>query len=102
LTSTAGSDCQPLWFQFWFELDWGHRARTCSIGARGLWIELLMIIQKPPVGWLAIGDITLNKAKLPALTAVDPSDFDRYFSEILAAGLLAEDPADGYYPPVSG
>lgn len=82
---------QP-WMKF-FPADWQSDVllRSCSIAARGLWIELLCIMQKAdPVGHLLVN----GKAPAPSLLAVlcgtSEKEIRRLLDELRAAGVFDE------------
>ncbi|RIY03496.1 hypothetical protein D3218_01685 [Aureimonas flava] len=79
-----------------FPADWQSDVllRSCSIAARGLWIELLCIMQKAePVGHLLVN----GKAPAPSLLAVlcgtSEKEIRRLLDELREAGVFDE--ADG-------
>jgi len=74
-------------FQF-YPGDWMRDTalQSCSIAARGLWIELLCIAHDcEPYGWLAVGGVPLTDAQLARMTGVHPRQFATLKAELLAS-----------------
>lgn len=85
---------QP-WMKF-FPADWqsDHLLRSCSISARGLWIELLCIMQKAdPIGHLLVNGKAPTPKLLGTLCGVSEREIKGLLGELEAAGVF--DMADG-------
>ncbi len=81
----------------WAKWYWGHwRAdaalRSCSIGARGLWMEMLTIMaEAQPKGYLLINGQRPSDEKLARACAVSPAELRKYSAELLEAGVPSID-----------
>lgn len=85
-------DKQP-WFKF-YPQDWRGDAklRTCSIGARGLWAEMLCIMHEAdPYGYLLINGKSVNPRQMAALAGVAQGECMKYMLELASAGVYSVD-----------
>ena len=83
-------------FQF-YPADWQKDAelQSCSIAARGLWIEMMCIChQCEPYGHLAVNGSPLTAGKLARLVGETPALIKRLLAELRGAGVYSE-AADG-------
>lgn len=86
---------QP-WMKF-FGKDWcGDRAlRSCSLGARGLWLEILLVMgEAEPRGSLLVNGRQVDIKKLSGMVGADKKEVEQLFSELDEAGVFSRD-ADG-------
>lgn len=86
---------QP-WMKF-YPSDWRSdpRLRMCSLGARGLWMEMLMLMHESvPYGHLIAGKHSPTDLQLSRLASVPESDIRPLISELIGAGALQQN-ADG-------
>ena len=77
-----------------FPTDWcGDRAlRGCSLGARGLWMEMLAIMNEAaPRGSLLVNGRQVDLTKLPAIVGAEKKEVDRLFRELDDAGVFSRD-----------
>jgi len=89
---------QP-WFKF-FPSDWcGDRAlRACSLGARGLWMEMLAIMSEAsPRGSLMINGRPIEIQQLAACAGASNKEVARYLQELEVAGVFSRDPDGTVY-----
>jgi hypothetical protein len=85
-------DKQP-WFKF-YPQDWRGDAklRMCSIGARGLWAEMLCVMhESEPYGYLTISGKTVTSRQLAALAGVSQGECMKYMLELASAGVYSID-----------
>jgi hypothetical protein len=85
-------DKQP-WFKF-YPQDWRGDAklRMCSIGARGLWAEMLCVMHEAePYGYLVISDRPVSARQMAALAGVSQGECMKYMLELASAGVYSID-----------
>jgi hypothetical protein len=83
-------DKQP-WFKF-YPQDWRGDAelRTCSIGARGLWVEMLCIMhQAEPYGHLLINGKQVLPRQLSKLAGISDAECMKFVLELESAGVYS-------------
>jgi hypothetical protein len=82
------------WMKF-YPSDWraDPALRMCSLGARGLWIEMLCIMHEAN-GSLAVNDKQLVPRQLAALAGASVEDVTGWLVELSDAGVFSRD-ADG-------
>jgi hypothetical protein len=83
---------QP-WLKF-FPCDWlgEQRLRICSIGARGLWFEMLCFMHNADErGFLAIKGIAVTTKQLAAVISAPPKVVQDLFEELETAGVFSRD-----------
>jgi hypothetical protein len=83
-------------FQF-YPGDWQHDValRSCSVGARGLWIEMMCVMhQADPYGYLVLNGKPIDRAQLGRMVGASDKDVRRWLDELVGAGVHSED-ADG-------
>lgn len=86
---------QP-WMKFYLS-DWcGDRAlQSCSLAARGLWIEMLAIMYAAePKGSLLINGHKVETGKLASVSGADKREVEKLFRELADAGVFSRD-SDG-------
>lgn len=84
------------WLKF-YPSDWRSDPllRTCSLAARGLWIEMLSVMHAAdPVGSLSINGIPLAVPQIAMLTGCTPKEAHRLIAELDQAGVFSRE-ADG-------
>jgi hypothetical protein len=90
------SDRETPWFKF-YPSDWQADTNlgTCSLGARGLWMELLSIMHKSErYGFLLISDSKPSIKQLAFVCRTEPKNVEKYLQELRKFGVLSET-ADG-------
>ena len=91
-------DKQP-WFKF-YPQDWRGDAklRMCSIGARGLWAEMLCVMHEAePYGHLLISGKKVVARQLASLAGISQGECMRYLLELASAGVFSEDESKVIY-----
>jgi hypothetical protein len=89
---------QP-WFKF-YTANWRSDAalRTCSIAARGLWMEMLCLMHEAtPRGSLLINGVQVSGKQLAALCSAPLNDTVRLLGELAGAGVFSRDPDGTIY-----
>lgn len=85
-------DKQP-WFKF-YPQDWRGDAklRMCSIGARGLWAEMLCVMhESEPYGYLLVGGKKVVARQMASLAGISQGECMKYLLELASAGVYSED-----------
>ena len=80
-------------FQF-YPGDWLQDAplRSCSIGARGLWADMLCLMhQGSPYGYLKVGGKVILPANLARMCGVTPEEAEGYLEELETAEVFSRD-----------
>jgi hypothetical protein len=80
-------------FQF-YPGDWLNDAalRTCSVGARGLWIEMLCLMhQGSDYGYLKVNHIPILPVNLARISGATLPEVEGYLSELTLAGVFSVD-----------
>lgn len=80
-------------FQF-YPGDWQRDAalRACSVGARGLWIEMMCVMhQAKPYGYLVLNGNSIESAQLARMVGASQKETVRWLSELKAAGTYSVD-----------
>ncbi|MGY3607645.1 MULTISPECIES: hypothetical protein [unclassified Bradyrhizobium] len=88
---TKKSDKKQPWFKF-YPQDWRGDAklRMCSIGARGLWVEMLCVMHEAePYGHLVIGGKNVAPKQIAALAGLSFSECAKYLVELELAGVCS-------------
>lgn len=84
---------KPHWMKF-YPADWQSdiELRSCSLAARGLWVELICIMQKAdPRGYLLVNGKKPTMALLAVLCGCSERDVSRYVAELEDAGVFSRD-----------
>ncbi len=79
------------WMKF-YPADWraDPRLRMCSIGARGLWMEMLCVMHEAePYGHLLVGPVPVNNRQLAALAGIPVPDCMKFMLELESAGVYS-------------
>lgn len=80
-------------FQF-YPGDWRNdeQLRLVSLGARGLWIEMMCIMhQAEPYGHLKVGPKVILPANLARLVGADEGEVEGYLGELRDVGVFSEE-----------
>lgn len=80
-------------FQF-YPGDWQHDAalRSCSVAARGLWIEIMCIMhQADPYGYMVLNGKQIDSAQLGRMTGATAREIDRWIAELEDSGVCSRD-----------
>ena len=80
-------------FQF-YPGDWQHdnALRICSVGARGLWIEMICIMhQGEPYGYLKVNQAPILPASLARMVGASPKEVEGWLNELESSGVLDRD-----------
>ena len=80
-------------FQF-YPGDWQRDAalRACSVGARGLWIEMMCVMhQAEPYGYLVLNGNPIESAQLARMVGASEKEVTRWMAELSAAGVHSFD-----------
>jgi hypothetical protein len=86
-------------FQF-YPGDWLNDAalRTCSVAARGLWIEMLCLMhQGSDYGYLKVNHTPILPVNLARISGATLDETIRFLEELAAAGVYAQDDAGCIY-----
>lgn len=78
-------------FQF-YPGDWQHDAalRSCSVAARGLWIEMMCIMhQGEPYGTLSLNGDAIDVGQLARMVGASAKETTRWLSELESAGAFS-------------
>ena len=81
------------WMKF-YPADWQAdvELRFCSLSARGLWLELLCIMQKAePEGYLLVGGKPPSTKKLALLCGAPERQIKKHLHELENAGVFSRD-----------
>ena len=80
-------------FQF-YPGDWLHDTalRICSIGARGLWIDMICLMhQGNPYGYLKVNHKVIHEVNLAKITGLSLEEVKGYLFELEDAGVFSRD-----------
>ncbi len=83
-----------------YPADWQAdvELRFCSLSARGLWLELLCIMQKAePEGYLLVGGKPPSTKKLALLCGAPERQIKKHLHELENAGVFSRDEAGNIY-----
>lgn len=81
------------WLKF-YPSDWqaDHLLGTCSLAARGLWIEMLCVMHAAePPGSLARNSVSLTVSQIAVLARCSVKEAQRCLDELEAAGVFSRD-----------
>jgi hypothetical protein len=73
--------------------DWrgDARLRICSIGARGLWVEMICIMHEgEPYGHLLVSDRPPTTKQLAALAGISNAECEKFLTELELAGVYSK------------
>lgn len=85
------TDKKEPWMKF-YPSDWrgDPRLRMCSIGARGLWMEMMCIMHEAnPYGHLVVGDVPVTNRQLASLAGISQPDCLKFMAELESAGVYS-------------
>ncbi len=80
-------------FQF-YPGDWQHdnALRICSVGARGLWIEMICIMhQAEPYGYLKVNQAPILPASLARMVGASTKEVEGWLNELESSGVFDRD-----------
>lgn len=80
-------------FQF-YPGDWQRDAalRACSVGARGLWIEMMCVMhQADPYGYLVLNSSPIEPSQLARMVGASVKEVIRWLAELQSAGVQSTD-----------
>jgi hypothetical protein len=83
-------DKQP-WIKF-YPSDWSgdRKLHMCSIGARGLWVEMMCVMHEAePYGHLVTDGKPVTNRQIAALAGISLSECGRYLMELESAGVYS-------------
>lgn len=81
------------WMKF-YPADWraDPKLRMCSIGARGLWVEMLCVMHEAePYGYLLSNGNMVTSRQMAALAGISASECMKYMLELVSAGVYSID-----------
>lgn len=81
------------WMQF-YPGDWQRDAalRSCSVGARGLWIEMICLMhQAEPYGHLVINGKPIAVEALARMVGCTPAECRKWLAELTDSGVLSRE-----------
>lgn len=88
-----GSGASKPWMKF-YPQDWraDERLRLCSLGARGLWVEMMAIMHRAtPYGHLLIGGISPTPAQLATQVGADVAAVETAYAELERLSVFSVD-----------
>jgi hypothetical protein len=86
-------------FQF-YPSDWlrDTALRSCSIGARGLWIDMICYMHEgSPYGYLKVGNKVILPANLSRMTGITLQEVEGYLKELQEANVFEIDEEGSIY-----
>lgn len=89
-----------LWTKFYWSNWLGNsKLRMCSIGARGMWIDMLAVAaQNDPVGYIEAPDGRIMRL-LSRVSGITEAEALQYFDELAVAGVMRCDSEGRLYCP---
>lgn len=96
---TKGRIRGHYWLRFWPQ-DWQRdpALRSCSIAARGLWIELICIMHEAtPYGYLTIGGKAATTRQIGTITGCGEKEATKLIGELEDAGVFSRDETGTIY-----
>lgn len=91
------TDKKDPWMKF-YPSDWrgDPRLRMCSIGARGLWMEMMCIMHEAvPYGHLVVGDVPVTNRQLASLAGISQPECLKFMAELGSAGVYSRQEGTG-------
>jgi hypothetical protein len=85
------------WMKF-YPSDWrgDPRLRMCSIGARGLWMEMLCIMHEAePYGHMVVGNVPVTNRQLASLAAISQTDCMKFMAELESSRVYSRQEGTG-------
>lgn len=89
----AKTEKKMSWFKF-YPQDWrgDTKLRSCTIGARGLWIEMVCIMHEAePYGHLLLGGVPVSNRQLAALAGISTKDCLTFLAELGSASVFSKE-----------
>ena len=80
-------------FQF-YPGDWLRSTdlRSCSVGARGLWIDMICLMHEgTPYGYLKVGSKDIDKDTLARITGCLPTECEIWLNELIESGVCGKE-----------
>lgn len=87
----AKTDKKQPWLKF-YPSDWSgdRKLHMCSIGARGLWLEMMCVMHEAdPYGHLVTDGKPVNNRQIASLVGISLSECGRYLMELESAGVYS-------------
>jgi hypothetical protein len=87
----AKTDKKQPWFKF-YPSDWSgdRKLHMCSIGARGLWIEMVCVMHEAdPYGYLITDGKPVTNRQIASLAGISLAECGRYLMELESAGVYS-------------
>jgi hypothetical protein len=87
------------WMKF-YPSDWraDPALRMCSLGARGLWAELMCIMHEAePYGFLLVNGLPMNEKQIASLAGAPLRETVNYIAELESCGVFSRSPAGVIY-----
>ena len=85
-------------FQF-YPGDWlrDTALRSCSVGARGLWIDMLCFMHEGrPYGHLKVNDKVIDAVTLSRMVGANPKEANAFLNELSTAGVFSQDESGAF------
>ena len=83
---------------YWSEWQGDSQLRLCSLGGRGLWMELLCIAARSQrYGFVLVGGRQPSIADLARVASATPEEVETYLDELDSNGVLSRDRAGRIY-----
>lgn len=95
----AKTEKKMSWFKF-YPHDWSgdRKLHMCSIGARGLWIEMLCVMHEAePYGHLLTDGRPVTVRQIAALAGIPQAECGKYLAELESAGVYSRTEQKGIY-----
>jgi hypothetical protein len=87
----AKAEKKQPWFKF-YPSDWSgdRKLHMCSIGARGLWIEMLCVMHEAdPYGHLMTDGKAVTSRQIASLAGIPLAECGKYLAELESAGVYS-------------
>lgn len=81
------------WMKF-YPSDWraDPALRTCSIGARGLWMEMICVMHEAePRGSLRVNGVALQAKQIASLAGIKQRECEKYLEELENSGVFSRE-----------
>jgi len=90
----AKAEKKRPWLKF-YPQDWrgDPKLRMCSIGARGLWAEMICLMHEAePYGHLMVNNTPVTNRQLASLAGISQSDCMKFMAELESSGVYSRQP----------
>lgn len=87
----SNHDKKRPWLKF-YPSDWrgDPKLRMCSIGARGLWAEMICLMHEAdPYGHLLVNNVPVTNRQLASLAGIPQSDCMKFMAELESSGVYS-------------